>query len=80
LFIFFCFLEEKNFGFFFLKKIDHQKCMKETHFFCRYIGSKREIAAFENFRQMGPIVKVVPLGTGKGAVIAILSDPNYEVS
>ena len=45
----------------------------------RYIGSKREIANFENFRTMGPIVKVQPVGTGTGAVIAIVTDPNYEV-
>ena len=43
-----------------------------------YIGSKRDIAEFENFRQMGPIVKVKPIGAGKGAVIAVVSDPNYE--
>ena len=30
-------------------------------------------------RQMGPIVKVKALGAGKGAVIAVVSDPNYEV-
>ena len=47
--------------------------------FFRYIGSKREIANFENFRTMGPIVKVQPVGTGTGAVIAIVTDPNYEV-
>ena len=29
---------------------------------------------------MGPIVKVVPQGQGKGAVIAVVSDPNYAVS
>ena len=45
----------------------------------RYIGSKREIANFENFRTMGPIVNVQPVGTGTGAVIAIVTDPNYEV-
>ena len=28
---------------------------------------------------MGPIVKVQPVGTGTGAVIAIVTDPNYEV-
>jgi len=43
-----------------------------------YIGSKREIADFENFRTMGPIVKVKPIGTGAGAVIAIVTDKNYE--
>jgi len=43
-----------------------------------YIGSKREIADFENFRTMGPIVKVKPIGTGAGAVIAIVQDKNYE--
>jgi len=43
-----------------------------------YIGSKREIANFENFRTVGPIVKVEPIGTGSGAVIAIVTDPNYE--
>ena len=44
-----------------------------------YIGSKRDIAEFENYRQMGPIVKVKAIGAGKGAVIAVVSDPNYEV-
>ena len=29
---------------------------------------------------MGPIIKVIPIGFGKGAVIAVLTDPNYEVS
>ncbi len=29
--------------------------------------------------QAGPIVKVVPLKAGHGAVIAVLTDPNYEV-
>lgn len=43
-----------------------------------YIGSKREIADFEHFRTMGPIVKVRPIGTGAGAVIAIVTDKNYE--
>jgi hypothetical protein len=28
---------------------------------------------------MGPIVKVKPIGTGAGAVIAIVTDKNYEV-
>ena len=45
----------------------------------RYIGGKREVAIFENFRQVGPIIKVIPVGFGQGAVIAVLSDPNYEV-
>ena len=29
---------------------------------------------------MGPIVKVKPIGTGAGAVIAIVTDKNYEVN
>ena len=45
----------------------------------RYIGGKREVAVFENHRQLGPIIKVVPIGIGKGACIAVLTDPNYEV-
>ena len=48
--------------------------------YARYIGSKRDIAEFEQFRQSGPIVKVKPIGAGKGAVIAVISDPNYEVN
>ena len=52
---------------------------KKNSFTFRYIGSKREIADFENFRTMGPIVKVKPIGTGAGAVIAIVTDKNYEV-
>jgi len=43
-----------------------------------YIGGKREVAVFENHRQLGPIIKVVPIGVGKGACIAVLTDPNYE--
>lgn len=46
----------------------------------RYIGSNREIAVFEQYRQAGPIVKLVPMKAGKGAVFAVLSDPNYEVT
>mgnify|MGYP001195485957 FL=1 len=53
---------------------------KKNSFTTRYIGSKREIADFENFRTMGPIVKVKPIGTGAGAVIAIVTDKNYEVN
>ena len=53
---------------------------KKNSFTIRYIGSKREIADFENFRTMGPIVKVKPIGTGAGAVIAIVTDKNYEVN
>ena len=37
------------------------------------------MAVFENHRQLGPIIKVVPIGIGKGACIAVLTDPNYEV-
>ncbi len=44
----------------------------------RFIGSKREIAVFEQFRALGPIVKVLPVGQGKGAVIATVQDSNYE--
>lgn len=44
-----------------------------------YIGSKREIALFEQYRSMGPIVKVLPVGSGKGAVICTVTDPNYQV-
>ena len=54
--------------------------LKKKLFQTRYIGSKREIADFENFRTMGPIVKVKPIGTGAGAVIAIVTDKNYEVN
>ena len=45
----------------------------------RYIGGKREVAVFENHRALGPIIKVIPIGIGKGACIAVLTDPNYEV-
>ena len=45
----------------------------------RFIGGKKEVAEFEAFRQVGPIVKVVPFSMGKGVVIAVLNDPNYEV-
>ena len=45
----------------------------------RFIGGKKEVAEFESFRQVGPIVKVVPFSMGKGVVIAVLNDPNYEV-
>ena len=62
-------------------------CEKEYIFFCyiliihsiRYIGGKREVAVFENHRALGPIIKVIPIGIGKGACIAVLTDPNYEV-
>ncbi len=47
--------------------------------FNRFIGGKKEVAEFEQFRQVGPIVKVVPFSMGKGAVIAVLNDPNYQV-
>jgi hypothetical protein len=45
----------------------------------RFIGGKKEVAEFEQYRQVGPIVKVVPFSMGKGVVIAVLNDPNYEV-
>jgi hypothetical protein len=45
----------------------------------RFVGSKREVAIFENHRQIGPIVKVVPMSAGKGALMAVLEDPNYQV-
>ena len=37
------------------------------------------MAVFENHRALGPIIKVIPIGIGKGACIAVLTDPNYEV-
>lgn len=43
-----------------------------------YIGSKREVASFQKHNQMGPIVKVIAHRAGKGAVMALLNDPNYE--
>jgi hypothetical protein len=43
-----------------------------------YIGSSREIAIFEQHRQVGPITKLVPLKAGNGAVLVVLTDPNYE--
>ncbi len=36
------------------------------------------MAAFERHRPNGPIVKVQPLRSGQGAVMAVLTDPNYE--
>lgn len=50
-----------------------------TFFNLRYIGSKREVASFQKHNQMGPIVKVIAHRAGKGAVMALLNDPNYEV-
>jgi hypothetical protein len=49
-------------------------------FVSRFIGAIRDIAEFERQHQSGPIVKVVPRRSGKGAVLAVLSDPNYSVS
>jgi len=42
-----------------------------------FIGSQREIAVFDRNRQNGPIVTLVPMRAGKGAVIAVVNDPNY---
>ena len=43
-----------------------------------FIGSKRDIAFFQNYGSTGPITKLVPTATGSGQVIAVLSDPNYK--
>lgn len=42
-----------------------------------YVGAHKDIAKFED-RHTGPIVKMKPLKSGKGGVICLLSDPNYE--
>jgi hypothetical protein len=57
------------------QKLVHSK----TTYLFRFIGGKKEVAEFEQYRQVGPIVKVVPFSMGKGVVIAVLNDPNYEV-
>jgi hypothetical protein len=44
----------------------------------RFLGSEREIAMFEQHRTIGPIVKVVPMASGEGAVLAVINDPNYQ--
>ena len=43
-----------------------------------YLGSKRTIAYYEKSQQKGPVTKVLPIGAGKGSVIAILTDTNYQ--
>ena len=43
-----------------------------------YLGSKRTIAYFEGSQQKGPVTKVLPIGAGKGSVIALLTDANYN--
>ena len=43
-----------------------------------FIGSKRDIAFFQNYGSTGPITKLVPTAAGSGQVIAVLSDPNYK--
>ena len=42
-----------------------------------YLGAKRAIAEFDHLRDNGPVCKVIPVGAGKGSVIAMLVDSNY---
>ena len=43
-----------------------------------FLGAKRTIAEFPAYQQMGPVSTVRPIGAGKGSVIALITDPNYE--
>ena len=43
-----------------------------------YLGSKRTIAYYEKSQQKGPVTKMLPIGAGKGSVIALLTDSNYN--
>ena len=47
-------------------------------FFSRFIGSKRDIAVFQNQGSTGSVAKLMPTSSGKGQVIVVLSDPNYR--
>ena len=42
------------------------------------MSAKRIIGEFPNYQPTGPVSTVRPTGAGKGAVIAILTDPNYK--
>ena len=42
-----------------------------------FVGAKKDVAKFQD-SQTGPIVHLEPLSAGKGAVICLISDPNYE--
>ena len=62
-----------------IREKEYDFCVIKIIHSIRYIGGKREVAVFENHRALGPIIKVIPIGIGKGACIAVLTDPNYEV-
>jgi len=42
-----------------------------------FVGAKKDVAKFQG-AQTGPIVKLEPLSAGKGAVICLINDANYE--
>jgi len=42
-----------------------------------FVGAKKDVAKFQG-AQTGPIVQLEPLSAGKGAVICLINDPNYE--
>eukprot|EP00090_Calanus_glacialis_P028282 TRINITY_DN45475_c0_g1_i1.p1 TRINITY_DN45475_c0_g1~~TRINITY_DN45475_c0_g1_i1.p1 ORF type:complete len:919 (-),score=251.02 TRINITY_DN45475_c0_g1_i1:238-2994(-) len=42
-----------------------------------FVGAKKDVARFQG-SQTGPIVQLEPLSAGKGAVICLINDPNYE--
>jgi len=42
-----------------------------------FVGAKKDVAKFQD-SQTGPIVHLEPMSAGKGAVICLISDPNYE--
>jgi len=42
-----------------------------------FVGAKKDVAKFQG-SQTGPIVQLEPLSAGKGAVICLINDVNYE--
>ena len=43
-----------------------------------FIGSKRMIAEFERENDEGPVSKLIPIGAGKGSVIALITNAIYK--